>query len=84
MTHDITGIFTFSFDITFQQLGSYQWDVNQDHKVDVKDLYVVAALAYGSRPQMPRWNPNADVNGDSTIDAKNIFLVAKHYEETYT
>jgi len=83
VTPDITGISTFSFDITFQQLGSYQWDVNQDHKVDIKDLYIVS-MAYGSTPKMPRWNPKADVNGDSIIDVKDSFLVAKHYGETYT
>ena len=83
VTPDITGISTFSFDITFQPLGSYPWDVNQDHKVDIKDLYIVS-MAYGSRSQMPRWNPKADVNGDSIIDVKDSFLVAKHYGETYT
>lgn len=83
VTPDITGISNFSFDITFQQLNSYRWDVNQDHKVDVKDMYIVAR-AYGSTPQTADgWNPQADVNGDSTIDAKDTYLVAKHFGETY-
>jgi hypothetical protein len=83
VTPDITGISNFSFDITFQQLNSYRWDVNQDHKVDVKDIYIVTR-AYGSTPQTADgWNPQADINGDSTIDVKDTYLVAKHFGETY-
>lgn len=83
VTPDITGITTFSFNITFQQLNSYRWDVNQDHTVDIKDLYIVAK-AYGATPQTARWNPSADVNGDSMIDVKDTYIVVKHFGETYT
>ena len=82
VTPDITGISNFSFDITFQQLDSYRWDVNQDRKVDVRDIYITSR-AYGSTPQTAGWNPLADFNGDSTIDAKDIYLIERHFGETY-
>jgi hypothetical protein len=83
VTPDLTGISTFSFDITFQQLNSYRWDVNQDHKVDIRDTYIVAK-AYGATPQTARWNPQADVNGDSTIDVKDTYIILKDFGETDT
>ena len=78
----IIGISSFSFDITVKQLETPQWDVNQDHKVDAKDVYIVAE-AYGSTPQIPGWNPQADINGDSTVNVKDVYLVAQHFGETY-
>jgi hypothetical protein len=47
-------------------------DVNGDSKVDLKDVYAVA-LAYGSYPSHPKWNPNLDINNDNTIDLKDYY-----------
>jgi len=51
-----------------------------DGKVDVKDIFT-AAKAYGTKPNDPKWNPNADINNDKKVDVKDIFTIAKHYGE---
>jgi len=64
-------------------------DLNYDGKVDIKDIAIVA-LAYGSYPGHPKWNPIADITGqnylepDGEIDIRDIALVARHFGETYT
>jgi parallel beta-helix repeat protein len=55
-------------------------DINNDGKVDVKDINI-AARAFGSSPGNPRWNPLADVNHDGKVDIRDIALIAKHYGE---
>ncbi len=59
------------------------WDINQDGKIDIFDIGIVA-IAYGSAPESPRWNPLADINSDGTIDFFDIAVVARHYGEQYT
>ncbi len=39
-------------------------DVNGDRKVDLKDVFAVA-LAYGSFPGHPMWDPNLDIDGET-------------------
>jgi hypothetical protein len=56
----------------------FMGDINGDGKVDIIDIHI-AALAYGSRPGMPNWNPDADINGDGKIDIRDIALIAKNY-----
>ena len=64
-------------------------DVNDDLKVDIKDI-ATAAKAFGSFPSHPRWNPFADITGseylvpDGKIDIRDIALIAKNYGEVYT
>ena len=53
-------------------------DVNHDGKVDLKDL-VAVALAYGSKPGDPNWNPNADINGHGVVDLADLVTLAQHY-----
>ncbi len=57
-------------------------DLNLDRKVDIKDI-TTAALAFGSFPGHPRWNPVADVNHDYVIDIRDLVLVAGQLGETY-
>jgi hypothetical protein len=59
------------------------WDVNQDGTVDIFDIFIVA-IAFGSTPESPRWNPPADINSDGIIDIFDIVVVACHYGERYT
>lgn len=59
------------------------YDVNQDGIVDISDLYQVA-LAYGSQPGDPNWDPACDVNSDDIVDISDLYGVALHYGETYT
>jgi len=53
-------------------------DVNADKWVDMKDLYQIA-LAYGSGPGKPGWNPNLDVNCDNRIDMKDLYKTALNH-----
>jgi ABC-type transport system substrate-binding protein len=49
-----------------------------DIKVDLRDVFAVA-LAYGSYPGHPRWNPICDISCDYKIDLKDYFAVCKKY-----
>jgi len=53
-------------------------DLNNDGKVDIKDVAIVA-LAYGSSPESENWNPIADVNKDGKVDIKDVAIVALAY-----
>jgi hypothetical protein len=57
-------------------------DVNVDGKVDIIDLSI-AALAFGSYPGHPRWDPQADINNDNYIDITDIALTARNLGTTY-
>ncbi len=63
-------------------------DINHDLKVDIRDV-ATAAVAFGSFPSYPKWNPHADITGpehlvpDSKIDIRDIALIAVEYGETY-
>jgi hypothetical protein len=57
-------------------------DINNDGKVDIKDVSFVAAR-FGITPSHPLWDPVADLNGDNKIDIKDISTVARHYGEVY-
>lgn len=63
-------------------------DINDDLKVDIKDL-AIAASAYGSFPRHPDWNPIADITGsehlvpDDRVDIRDLALIASNYGEIY-
>lgn len=57
-------------------------DVNGDTKVDVRDV-AIAAIAFGSCPEHPRWNLLADMNQDDKVDMKDLALVACNFGKTY-
>jgi hypothetical protein len=40
------------------------------------------AIAFGSYPGHPRWNPDADLTLDQKIDILDLALAASHYGET--
>jgi hypothetical protein len=54
------------------------FDVNGDDKIDGKDISM-AALAFGTVPGDPRWNPDVDLNQDGKNDGKDLTLVAGHF-----
>jgi hypothetical protein len=66
---------TATFEITL--LG----DLNKDGIVDITDI-ATAALAFGSYPGHPRWNPNADIDQDRKVDIKDIGIVAQNFGQT--
>lgn len=61
-------------------LVTIQGDVNGDRMVDIFDI-VRIALAYGSKPSDPSWDPNADANNDGTVDIFDIVIAAIHFGE---
>jgi hypothetical protein len=56
-------------------------DVNGDHTVGIKDILIVAK-AFGTNPQSPNWNPNADVDCDGNVYIKDILITAKNFGKT--
>ena len=58
-------------------------DVNGDGKVNLIDVFSVA-LAYGSYPGHPAWNPNCDINSDCKINLIDYFITALNYGKTDT
>ena len=57
-------------------------DANGDGKVDISDIIIIAT-AYGSTPNDPNWNPNADMAYPyEKIDIFDIVTAVSHYGET--
>jgi hypothetical protein len=65
-----------------QILGIHPWDINQDGKVDLQDLRILAN-AHGSTPSSPKWNPLADFNGVGTVNTQDLVLLALHFGQQY-
>jgi thermitase len=57
-------------------------DVNEDGMIDIVDI-VIVALAFGSKPGDPNWNPYVDLNQDGIVDIVDLVMVALHFGETY-
>jgi parallel beta-helix repeat protein len=56
-------------------------DFNNDGIIDIFDL-VRMALAFGSMPGMPNWDPYVDLNQDGLIDIFDLAVVALRFGET--
>ena len=56
-------------------------DMNSDKKVSITDI-VIIALAFGSKPGDPNWNPNADLNNDGKVSITDVVIAAIHFGET--
>ncbi len=50
-------------------------DVDLDGDVDILDASKIA-VAYGSTPSSPLWNPNADLNGNGLVDITDAAIMA--------
>ena len=66
-----------------QLYTALQGDVNQDGVVNLLDA-IQAALAFGSKPGDPNWNPTVDLNHDSVVDIYDLILVASNFGKTQT
>jgi len=53
-------------------------DINSDGVVSILDL-ATAAVAYGSYPGHPKWNPTADLDGNDVINILDIVIIAKNF-----
>jgi parallel beta-helix repeat protein len=56
-------------------------DINGDGIVDISDI-LDTALAFGSTPGQPRWNPNCDLDDNGIIDISDILEIALHFGQT--
>jgi len=77
----ILGTIVLLFNIQPAKAHEIFCDINNDGKVDLKDV-AQAALAFGSYSGHPRWDPETDINGDNLIDIKDLAIIAKHFGET--
>jgi len=57
-------------------------DIDGNGKVDLVD-FVRLALAFGSQPGQPNWNPNADIDGNGVVDQADVNILAQHYGQHY-
>jgi PKD repeat protein len=57
------------------EVTGLEGDLNGDGIVDIDDVIIVA-LAYGSVPGDPNWNPIADITGDGLVDIDDVIYVA--------
>lgn len=57
-------------------------DVDANGKINIADL-LITAKAYGSTPEDPDWNREADTNNDDIINVMDLFLIAKVFGEIY-
>jgi len=56
-------------------------DVNNDGIVNIQDV-LIAAVAFGSQPGDPNWNPDADLDGNGIINILDILIIAVHFGDT--
>lgn len=75
---------THHFDVpdTIYVVTVFSADVNDDGIVDIVDI-VLCALAFGSKPGNPNWNPYADLNQDGKVTITDIVMIAVHFGETW-
>jgi hypothetical protein len=74
----VAGVTNFSFNVIVEGSEYLLGDINQDGKVDGKDLSI-ASKAFASYPEDPRWDPRADLNRDGRIDGKDIAKIAANF-----
>ena len=53
-------------------------DLNGDGRVNILDISI-AAMAFGTEPRHPRWNPIPDLNNDDVVNILDIAAVALHF-----
>ena len=51
-------------------------DLTEDAEINMKDIGIVAK-AFGSYPDSPNWNPEADIIDDDKIDMKDVSYVSR-------
>ena len=61
--------------------GSLVGDINEDGKVNIHDLTIVA-VSYGTEVGEPYYNPDADINKDGIVDISDVSIIGKTYGAT--
>lgn len=57
-------------------------DIDGNFRVQLSDL-VLLAQAYGSRPGVSNWNPNADIDSNGIVGLSDLVILAQHYGQHY-
>lgn len=78
----IQGIVDFSFDIIITGSPYPLGDINNDLKVDGRDIALVGQ-AFGSEPGSSTWNSIADLNQDEKIDGKDSAIISQNFGKTF-
>jgi hypothetical protein len=78
VSRQIERISSFSFDILITGSGSLPGDINGDGIIGITDV-VIAAIAFGSKPGDPNWNPLADLNQDGTINIQDLVIIRDNF-----
>jgi len=73
-----TKTFLLAGDIIWTGVFRFKADINGDGKVRVDDV-LVAAEAFGTDPDHPRWNPLADLNGDDLVRVDDVLAIALNF-----
>ena len=60
------------------RIPSLVGDLNDDGVVDIFDV-VILALAFGSKPGDPNWNPDADLNDDGVVDIFDVVILINNF-----
>jgi hypothetical protein len=74
----IADVTNYSFDVLLQGTDYLLEDVNQDGKVDMRDIASVL-MAFDATPTSIDWNPNADLNRDLIINMVDVIIVCRNF-----
>jgi len=53
-------------------------DVNNDGKVDLKDVFLIAK-SYGLTKDSPKWDEGVDINKDGIVDLKDYYIMCRNF-----
>jgi hypothetical protein len=56
-------------------------DIVKDGKIDARDV-TACILLFGTTPQSPNWNPDADVNKDKIVNARDVSFLILNFGKT--
>ena len=62
-------------------VASITGDINNDGIVNILDI-LAAAVAFGSTPGDPNWNPDADLDGNGLINILDLVKISVNYGRT--